>query len=183
MESPNQLPILKSLESFEKEWVAWWSAAQSDWHNTGDWPLLWEDVNEPDWDELPNGGKDGLFLIVVTLGWWILARDPSKHLKLDDAIADVAWVIDKLIPLLSAKDSVSDSERTFVLSTERTSVSDSNSDSNSDSSSDTGLALAPPPKNSSKAAKKRPPVKGGPLAKRGPPVKIGPPHNARRTES
>ncbi|KAF9782889.1 hypothetical protein BJ322DRAFT_990424, partial [Thelephora terrestris] len=74
LELPSQLPIFKSLESFEKEWVRWWTAAQPDWRKTEDWPLPQEvpqeDVDKPDWDELPNGGKDGLFLIIVTLGWW-----------------------------------------------------------------------------------------------------------------
>lgn len=177
LEFPNQLPTFKSLESFEKEWVAWWSAAQPEWRNTEDWPLHREDVDDPDWDELPNGGKDGLFLIVVTLGWWILVRDPSKNSKLDDAIADVAWVVDKLITLLSAEASVSDSEGTSVPK------------SNSESDSDSGLALAPPPKQRSKAVKKGPPAKRAPPPKTmlpmkiGLPVKIGPLRNAKHTRS
>ena len=49
------------------------------------------------------GGKDGLFIVVVSIGWWIHARDPSDESKVDDAILDVAWVINNIISCLSAE--------------------------------------------------------------------------------
>jgi hypothetical protein len=41
--------------------------------------------------------------VVVSLAWWIHACDPSEGLKLDQAIADVAWVMRNLISLLSVE--------------------------------------------------------------------------------
>jgi hypothetical protein len=61
-----------------------------------------EDAVGLDWGDLPNGGKDGLFVVLVSLGWWVLARDPSKDSKVDEAIADVAWVIGTLVSFLSS---------------------------------------------------------------------------------
>lgn len=95
-----------------------------------------------DWGNLPNGGKDGLFLIVVSLGWWILL-DPPENSIIDDAIADVAWVIDNLVSLLSA---------------EATNL-DSNSDS--DSTPNPRVARSPAPQK-----KRSKPVKIGPPSKR-----------------
>ena len=40
------------------------------------WPFAQEE-DAGDWGDLPNGGKDGLFLVVLSLGWWIDVRDPS----------------------------------------------------------------------------------------------------------
>lgn len=67
-------------------------------------------VRQQDWGDLPNGGKDGLFLVVVSLGWWIHARGATKGSKVDDAIADVTWVIDNLVSLLSANATTPDSD-------------------------------------------------------------------------
>jgi len=54
-----------------------------------------------DWGDLANGGKDGLFLAVVSLGWWLLARDPSEDSMVDEGIEDVTWVINNLVSVLS----------------------------------------------------------------------------------
>ena len=54
-----------------------------------------------DWGKIPNGGKDGLYLVMVSLGWWINAHDPLKESMLDDAIADVTFVVDSLVSFLA----------------------------------------------------------------------------------
>ena len=102
LRSPKTIPPIESIQDFESEWVEWWSAIQPPWRDTRDWPFVRDDATEQeDWGDLPNGGKDGLFLVVVSLGWWIHARDPSEDSKVDDAIADVTWVVDNLISSLS----------------------------------------------------------------------------------
>jgi hypothetical protein len=54
------------------------------------------------WGDLLDGGKDSLFLIVVSLAWWIHAREVLKESKVNDAIIDVTWVLDNLISCLAA---------------------------------------------------------------------------------
>jgi len=81
--------------------VAWWSAAQPGWRETSDWPFVQEDADGRDWGSLADGGKDGLFLTLVSLGWWVLAREPSQDSKVDKAIQDVTWVINQVVSYLA----------------------------------------------------------------------------------
>ena len=63
-----------------------------------------------DWGKLSVGGKDGLFLVVMTLVWWIRARDPAAaDCRLDDTIHDVSWVMRHLITSLSVDVTTRDS--------------------------------------------------------------------------
>ena len=94
------MPEIRSNKTFEAEWVKWWSAAQPSWRDTGSWPFKRVGA-AGDWGKIPNGGKDGLYLVMVSLGWWINAHDPSKESMLDDAIADVTFVVDSLVSFLA----------------------------------------------------------------------------------
>ena len=62
------------------------------------------DAGGGDWGCLPDGGKDGLFLIVVSLGWWIGGQHRSMESKVWDTIEDVTWVIGRLISCLATDD-------------------------------------------------------------------------------
>ena len=53
--------------------------------------------------KLSGGGKDGIFLIVMSIGWWAHAHDRAVDSKLDAAIGDVSWVIKQLVASLSAR--------------------------------------------------------------------------------
>jgi hypothetical protein len=81
--------------------VQWWSAAQPEWRDTSSWPFLRDQAAE-DWGGLALGGKDSLFVVVITLGWWVHARDPAADSKVDDAISDVSWVMKNLVSSLAA---------------------------------------------------------------------------------
>jgi hypothetical protein len=82
--------------------VEWWSSAQPKWRKAK-WPFVQEDSTGRDWGKFVGCGKDGIFLIVVSLAWWVYASEgPSQGSKLDDAITDVAWVLGNLVSLLSA---------------------------------------------------------------------------------
>lgn len=103
LRSPCDLPPIKSIEDFKEKWIRWWSAIQPTWRNTSSWPFVQEDPTEDqDWGSLPNGGKDGLFLIVVSLGWWIYAR-PQDDDDIEDAVRDVTWVFKRLISVACAE--------------------------------------------------------------------------------
>lgn len=96
------IPEIKSIPVFEDLWMRWWSAAQPEWRNTNSWPFSRDEAAVHDWGTLLLGGKDSLFLVVTSLGWWIHARDPAADSKVDDAISDVSWVIKQLVSSLSA---------------------------------------------------------------------------------
>ena len=67
------------------------------------------DAPRHDWSNFLDGGKDGLFLVVVSLGWWLHAQDPEVDSKIDVTIADVTWVLNNLVSFLSA-DAIAGSE-------------------------------------------------------------------------
>lgn len=101
------MPHILSIQDYEDKWIEWWSAAQPEWRNTNVWPFIQEDnVVERDWGSLTEGGKDGLFLVLISLGWWLHTqkdtRESSTGSKVDEAIADVTWVIEKIISSLAA---------------------------------------------------------------------------------
>ena len=60
-------------------------------------------MEDQDWGHLPNGGKDGIFMVIITLRWWIHFQDLSDNSKLGDAMEDVTWVLKKLISVASAQ--------------------------------------------------------------------------------
>lgn len=96
------LPTIDSIEDFEAKWIEWWAAAQPRWRNTKSWPFQMGDASGKDWGRLPEGGKDGIYLIVMSLAWWIYAWDPSERSELDNAIRDISWVLQNLLLHLSA---------------------------------------------------------------------------------
>lgn len=97
-----KFPSIDDPDAYGKQWVEWWKNVQPGWRDVEDWPNQPAGANEKDWGCLPSGGKDGLFIVMVSLGWWILAQAPSKNQLLIDSIDDVTWVVNNLISLLSA---------------------------------------------------------------------------------
>ena len=96
-----KLPNIDSVKEFEKQWVQWWSEAQPQWRDTQNWPFEKGDIADKDWGDFADGGKDGIYLVVVSLAWWIHARDSSEESKLDEAIEDVSWVLNGLLSRLA----------------------------------------------------------------------------------
>ena len=95
------MPKIRSVEEFQEMWVKWWAAAQLGWRNTGSWPLSRDESPVQDWGQLSLGGKDGLFLVIISLAWWIHAQYLNTDSKLDDALDNVSWVMNRLITSLS----------------------------------------------------------------------------------
>ena len=70
------MPEIECIEEFEDVWVEWWATAQLEWRDTTSWPFSTGGVIAGDWGTtLSSGGKNGLFLVVMTLGWWAHAQD------------------------------------------------------------------------------------------------------------
>lgn len=72
--TPKDLPVIQSIQKFEDEWIDWWGINQPMWREANRWPFLMDDSYTEDWrswGDLVEGGKYGLFLVVLSLGWWI----------------------------------------------------------------------------------------------------------------
>jgi hypothetical protein len=93
--------------------MKWWAEMQLEWQDIQDWPFVQNDNGVGDWGCLVEGGKDGMFVVVVSLSWWILAQDPSENSRLHGAIADVTWVLNHLIIALSTEATLDHQESTF----------------------------------------------------------------------
>jgi hypothetical protein len=113
------VPTVDSIERYEETWVQWWKAGQPRWRDTNNWPFERGDATGEDWGHLLDGGKDGLFLIVVSLACWVYAGSSSEQSKLDEAIVDVTWVLDGLITRLSADATTSDTPPATSSTTQR----------------------------------------------------------------
>ena len=99
------MPLIPSLSEYEDCWISWWKGLQPPWRNTGNWPLLQSHSTVDAWDKLLVGGKDGIFVVVMALSWWIskTKQGTSESQKLTEAVADVSWVLSHLVSALSAK--------------------------------------------------------------------------------
>jgi len=72
------------LEQFEIEWWKWWYEIQPEWRKEA--KLL---KNGTGFGELYLSGPNGLFQVIVTLGWW---GKVSRTMEWDRAVDDVLWV-------------------------------------------------------------------------------------------
>ena len=53
------------------------------------WPVLRSKSKVGTWNDLLIGGKDGIFVVVMTLSWWI-HKKKDKGSKLTEAMTDVS---------------------------------------------------------------------------------------------
>ena len=172
--------------------MEWWRAIQPGWRNTESWPFKQELEQNPDdgdlwwgmWGTLLNSGKDGLFVIVLSLGWWIEAQDPSKESKVDNAVKDITWLIDSLVAFLGAYTPKCYSSSDNDPSTDVDSDSDDDPDDNTNSASHATRPPMLPKKQSQKKQPQRKPVRRNqPQKRRAVPLKIGPPAKRARAHS
>ena len=144
LSTPKDLPHIESVQEFENEWVQWWSEIQPEWRDTKDWPFAQEDAVGRCWGHLPKGGKYGLFLIVISLGWWIDVRDPLEASKVDAAVADVSWVLKNLVTVLIGSVADSDSDTDDPAADDPAIDDPATDDPTTDSDSSTDSSSQPP---------------------------------------
>lgn len=98
--------MILSLSEYQAFWISWWKGLQPPWRSTEEWPLLRDSQVVDGWDKILVGGKDGLFVVMMTLSWWISesARGVGGGSELKEAITDVSWVVSNLVSVLSSGD-------------------------------------------------------------------------------
>ena len=63
------------------------------------WPFSHDDTKDEDWTRLNITGPHGLFAVVMSTSWWASSTDLNNHCTVfNAAVADLHWVIKKLIP-------------------------------------------------------------------------------------
>lgn len=73
----------------------------------GEGQLSCEGPEGEEWSQICKGGANGFFMIVLTLGWWIIAADQNTEQRNDAnlhlAMEDVEWVLDRMVTLIKSK--------------------------------------------------------------------------------
>lgn len=99
-------PVLTAtkLRPYATTWKLWWKVLQPAWRGADEWPFRRNVAAEgKDWGVLLRGGNNGLYLIIVSLGWWLLAASkaseerPGEWEEVVNVIADVDWVFERLL--------------------------------------------------------------------------------------
>ena len=89
------MPSLEDSQAFGTSWKTWWQSMQPAWRGRNLSRNIPSDAN---WSPLLYGGANGLFLVILSLAWWIRA-DRSNNISDDriaDAIEEVSWVLEHL---------------------------------------------------------------------------------------
>ena len=100
----SKAPVLamSKLRPYAAMWKAWWTALQPRWRDVAVWPFS-RDNTDGDWAPLLQGGLNGLYLVVISLGWWIVAawkvyeEKPAEWTQVIAVMEDVDWVFECLL--------------------------------------------------------------------------------------
>lgn len=78
----------------------WWIKLQPTWRREKaktEWPLSRNTPLNEDWEPLVKGGANGLMMVLITLGWWLLVVENSKEVaELASVVDDVRWVLEEI---------------------------------------------------------------------------------------
>ena len=93
-----------SLSEYEEFWITWWSVIQPEWQQVGSWPFTQASSSTSLWDDILLGGKDSLFIIIMSLAWWFIkwSGGSSGPMEPKNVILDISWVLSNLVPVLTA---------------------------------------------------------------------------------
>lgn len=107
------------LKPFVANWKLWWAELQPIWRSTEQWPFDHTVPAGSSWDVLLQGGPNGVYSVIVSLGWWVSAvsGQTKQQDEAFDVAKDVRWVFEQLFECTGklggvAKRKVSDSEST-----------------------------------------------------------------------
>ena len=92
-------PVISQLKTYAVAWWAWWKVLQPEWRRDAVRGGVYEKPPPGEkWTRTYIGGSNGMFIVVLTLAWWIAKLDgkvDNKDLAL--AVDEVAWVLDQMM--------------------------------------------------------------------------------------
>jgi hypothetical protein len=87
-------PNIPDHAKYAAAWWTWWIAHQPEWREAR--KLLQDTHKGEKWSQLCRGGSNGIFMLILSLSWWLGAiGEPSADIL--KAIRDVSWVFDQLL--------------------------------------------------------------------------------------
>ncbi|TDL14510.1 hypothetical protein BD410DRAFT_695413, partial [Rickenella mellea] len=69
----SSIPEFNDITEFAAQWRKWWTRLQPAVRvssTSAGWPLLRPTIADIDWSRTRRGGRNGLFVVVLTLVWW-----------------------------------------------------------------------------------------------------------------
>lgn len=90
-------PDISALEAkkYIEQWRIWWKGLQPEWRRgAGILPPAIYDCANSDWGKLRQGGKNGVFLVLMSLVWWGLS--PGKKRDWDATVIEVKLVLESM---------------------------------------------------------------------------------------
>jgi len=86
-----------SIGTFAPTWTEWWVRLQPEWRGET-FPLSTEAPEVSDWSELRKGGPNGIFVVLLSLGWWGMAMESDEELtSWGDVFMGFRWVLEQLL--------------------------------------------------------------------------------------
>jgi hypothetical protein len=90
----DEVPI-GNINAYIASWWAWWKNVNPGWHTTAEGGCL-QAGGQGNWNCLHIPGPNGLLMILLALGWWFSKIDESARVTWEEAVRDVAWVVNEL---------------------------------------------------------------------------------------
>ena len=89
-------PVIKNAKDYGIAWLAWWRALQPKWRiGGGILPPAVYSCELCDWGALQKSGKNGLFIVLISMVWWGRAGTLTDDWKA--AITDVKNVMQSML--------------------------------------------------------------------------------------
>lgn len=96
------IPKISDVSVFANQWRQWWIVLQPPERVPATperWPLLRPTDNNLDWQRTLRGGRNGLFIVILTLVWWSAAvSTTTERHEFESALEDVDWVFEEMAP-------------------------------------------------------------------------------------
>ena len=87
----NKVPPFPSLSEYQDFWITWWTTIQPGWRQVDRWPFPQASSTTSRWDGILLGGKDRLFIVIMSLMWWFIeCMRVSEFTELRNTISDVS---------------------------------------------------------------------------------------------
>lgn len=99
--------ISQNVDEFASGWWDWYISLQPEWRikqtdakGTALIKQKPEDADCSEWGDIKKGGPNGIFSLLLTLGWWGVGASGQAKLHADNwtkAYDDLRWVLDALL--------------------------------------------------------------------------------------
>ncbi|PPQ96657.1 hypothetical protein CVT26_010321 [Gymnopilus dilepis] len=96
----NRFPPIVKASDFILSWRQWWMAMQPDWRSRDpSWPPSRDAPEGSHWPKFTHSGPNGMFLLILSLGWWgrLVANGSGDVLEYETALDDVLWVLSRTL--------------------------------------------------------------------------------------